>query len=516
LTLEGQDATLCVVCGRNASLKEELEHRDWFAVVESALQERLRKRKMNRTLKERFTATPPPNFCSPDTILCDGVPKVMARNNSVDGPKSMEQVMAEAALLPSPVTSPPSQSPVTTTQDPSPLMTLITKLPGITEKKAPDAGPVDNSSLSQEQAEEDEDVGLNPTPSLQARAPSQPGKVNVIGLGFVTNMEEYMVAADILVTKAGPGTIAEAAAVGLPVMLTSFLPGQEAGNVDVVLEAGFGDFCVDPLEISGRVCSWLSDSSLLQEMSKAAHKAGYPLAADDIVADIGSETVIWMKMNERWKGDSIYQPFIEHGHTLVLDSYLHDKIEMENLARTSSETQLANIEGAKRRSFATAAGVGVGAAVGAVMAGPLLPVGLMVGSAVIPALPVGLVVGGGLSGLAANQLNKKDTTLAQGGAGEEADDDEEEDVKEDEEKEERDDEAPKSRFFRWGANPASPTDNDGLVNMEEPTPVDEKSKWFGGWAKKALAETGGDESLVSAPVTTATNATTEASLVVQV
>ena len=46
------------------------------------------------------------------------------------------------------------------------------------------------------------------------------GNVKIIPLGFVTNMAEYMVAADILITKAGPGTIAEAAAVGLPVMLT--------------------------------------------------------------------------------------------------------------------------------------------------------------------------------------------------------------------------------------------------------------------------------------------------------
>lgn len=46
------------------------------------------------------------------------------------------------------------------------------------------------------------------------------GNVDVVGLGFVENMADYMVAADVVVTKAGPGTIAEAAAVGLPVMLT--------------------------------------------------------------------------------------------------------------------------------------------------------------------------------------------------------------------------------------------------------------------------------------------------------
>jgi 1,2-diacylglycerol 3-beta-galactosyltransferase len=46
------------------------------------------------------------------------------------------------------------------------------------------------------------------------------GQVDVIPLGFVTDVPEYMVAADVLVSKAGPGTIAEAASVGLPVMMT--------------------------------------------------------------------------------------------------------------------------------------------------------------------------------------------------------------------------------------------------------------------------------------------------------
>lgn len=46
------------------------------------------------------------------------------------------------------------------------------------------------------------------------------GKVDIMPLGFLTNIPEYMVAADVLVSKAGPGTIAEAASVGLPVMLT--------------------------------------------------------------------------------------------------------------------------------------------------------------------------------------------------------------------------------------------------------------------------------------------------------
>ena len=117
-----------------------------------------------------------------------------------------------------------------------------------------------------------------------------PGNVDVIPLGFTTNMAEYMVAADVLVTKAGPGTIAEAAAVGLPIMVTSHLPGQEAGNVDIVLDGGFGDYCEDPETIALEIACWLQDSQLIDVMSKKAQAVGHPHAAEEIAQDIGDTT----------------------------------------------------------------------------------------------------------------------------------------------------------------------------------------------------------------------------------
>lgn len=58
--------------------------------------------------------------------------------------------------------------------------------------------------------------------------------------GFEQRMPEMMQAATLLVTKAGPSTIAEAANAGLPVVLYSYLPGQEEGNVDFVVSRGLG------------------------------------------------------------------------------------------------------------------------------------------------------------------------------------------------------------------------------------------------------------------------------------
>merc|ERR1711933_706345 len=104
-----------------------------------------------------------------------------------------------------------------------------------------------------------------------------------IGLGFVKNIAEYMVAADVSVSKAGPGTISEAA-LSLPVLLTSFLPGQEEGNVDFVVDGGFGVFCSDsdPIGIAEEACLWLSNEDKLKNLSDRAKACGVPHAARDI------------------------------------------------------------------------------------------------------------------------------------------------------------------------------------------------------------------------------------------
>jgi len=74
---------------------------------------------------------------------------------------------------------------------------------------------------------------------LAEMAPSLPTPMQV--LGFTDKIPEYFRAADLLVTKAGPGTIAEANAAQLPIVVYDYVPGQERGNVDFVRHNGLGE-----------------------------------------------------------------------------------------------------------------------------------------------------------------------------------------------------------------------------------------------------------------------------------
>mmetsp|Transcript_28699 Transcript_28699/g.42397 ORF Transcript_28699/g.42397 Transcript_28699/m.42397 type:complete len:458 (-) Transcript_28699:466-1839(-) len=115
-----------------------------------------------------------------------------------------------------------------------------------------------------------------------------PSGVKVQVQGFVNNMDEWMQSSDALVTKAGPGTIAEASICGLPCMLFSFLPGQEEGNVPYVEESGFGTFSSDPNVIAAKVSGWLASPPALESLQCSAKEASRPSATLDIAKDLAS------------------------------------------------------------------------------------------------------------------------------------------------------------------------------------------------------------------------------------
>ncbi len=102
--------------------------------------------------------------------------------------------------------------------------------------------------------------------------------------GFVTNMPDWMRASAAIITKAGPVTISEALACGLPILLSGFLPGQERGNVDYVVENHVGAYCPSPDQIVRTLREWFAPKSdLLAQYSARACEIARPYAAVEVV-----------------------------------------------------------------------------------------------------------------------------------------------------------------------------------------------------------------------------------------
>lgn len=107
--------------------------------------------------------------------------------------------------------------------------------------------------------------------------------------GFVDNMPELMRAADLLVTKAGPGTLNEAFIMGLPTLISGYIPGQEEGNVTYVRQHNAGMLARSPNRIARLVSSWLQpEDTTLQSMARNAAGLARPRASLDIAAIIGN------------------------------------------------------------------------------------------------------------------------------------------------------------------------------------------------------------------------------------
>lgn len=101
------------------------------------------------------------------------------------------------------------------------------------------------------------------------------------------NMASLMPAADILITKAGPSTIAEASVMGLPMIISGKIPGQENGNVTWVTRSGAGVYAPTPSAVVECLRQWTQgDPNVLEAYSAAAHQLAYPDAAWAVAEEI--------------------------------------------------------------------------------------------------------------------------------------------------------------------------------------------------------------------------------------
>lgn len=107
--------------------------------------------------------------------------------------------------------------------------------------------------------------------------------VNINPIGFTTEMDEYMSAADILLGKPGGLTTSEALAKGLVFVIVNPIPGQEERNSDHLLENGVAIRCNNLPVLAYKLDRLLEDPARFASMQAGARRMARPDAARDIV-----------------------------------------------------------------------------------------------------------------------------------------------------------------------------------------------------------------------------------------
>jgi processive 1,2-diacylglycerol beta-glucosyltransferase len=100
--------------------------------------------------------------------------------------------------------------------------------------------------------------------------------------GYVHNAVFLMTRAELMVSKAGGMTLAEAACVGVPLLLVHPLPGQERGNTDVMVHHGAALHVRTEYDVTRSVTALLDNPELLRMMRQKALALGTPDAADQV------------------------------------------------------------------------------------------------------------------------------------------------------------------------------------------------------------------------------------------
>lgn len=110
----------------------------------------------------------------------------------------------------------------------------------------------------------------------------------VIGraVSYVDNMETYMAASDLYVSKAGGLTVAECFAVGLPALYLNNFPGHEEGNATYAADNGAAVKVSSGENLEGVLGNVLKEPEVLKKMKYDALKIALPAASAEITKQI--------------------------------------------------------------------------------------------------------------------------------------------------------------------------------------------------------------------------------------
>ncbi len=115
---------------------------------------------------------------------------------------------------------------------------------------------------------------------------SAPKHIECRHFGFVSNMHEFLSAADVVVTKSGGLTTAESLAKGVPMVIFTALPGQETRNAEFVESSGAGIFVKQPAHLKAAVEKLVSSAGERFRFQIQARAAGRPHAAFDVAKNV--------------------------------------------------------------------------------------------------------------------------------------------------------------------------------------------------------------------------------------
>ena len=121
-------------------------------------------------------------------------------------------------------------------------------------------------------------TGRNERKEEQARARCQ-GIPRIKVLGWVENMHEWMVAADLMVSKPGGATLNEGFACGLPMLAIDPLPGNEQRTCQWIEKRGCGVWIKSPADLAPTIARLWASRDELENLRARARSLARPRAA---------------------------------------------------------------------------------------------------------------------------------------------------------------------------------------------------------------------------------------------
>ena len=125
-------------------------------------------------------------------------------------------------------------------------------------------------------------AGKNESAKRQVEAVDVPARHRAKVMGFTTEIDELMEAADVVVSKPGGLTTSEVLARGAAMVIVNPIPGQESRNSDFLLENGAAIKVNNAATLPLKLSRLLADPGRLEAIKANARRVAKPQAAFDV------------------------------------------------------------------------------------------------------------------------------------------------------------------------------------------------------------------------------------------